>query len=205
MKKRERSDAFFEACEFHQAQQGKIYFLRDQEETAFHRSGLHRRRNDGTLRGKIRQAEGHRGISQFREPIRVNPSTQGNLSRNRYEQKGRRGRARGDQFNKDPKGAHPNLTECERASLAHVDPDVNLGAEEFYFPHRGECPTIDKYKQAQPGSGYPIKLPLGLKKLRSQDDPKIIRAYADILGSLMQPTDRPSVDPISTCMSSPHP
>ena len=26
-------------CEFHQAQQGKRYFLRDQEETAFHRSG----------------------------------------------------------------------------------------------------------------------------------------------------------------------
>ena len=31
-------------------------------------------------------------------------------------------------------------------------------------------------------------------KLRSQDGPKIIRAYADFLGSLMQPTDRPSVD-----------
>ena len=90
--------------------------------------------------------------------------------------------------------AHPNLTECERASLAHVDPDVNLGEEEFYFPHRGECPTIDEYNQAQPGSGYPIKLPLGLKKLRSHDDPRIIRAYADILGSLMQPTDRPPVD-----------
>ena len=54
------------------------------------------------------------------------------------------------QFNKDPKGAHPKLTECERASLAHVDPDVHLGEEEFYFPHRGECPTIDEYKQAQP-------------------------------------------------------
>ena len=99
-----------------------------------------------------------------------------------------------NQFNKDPRRAHPNLTECERASLAHVDPDVNLGEEEFYFPHRGECPTVDEYKQAQPGSGYPIKLPLGLKKLRSHDDPKIIRAYADILGSLMQPTDRPPVD-----------
>ena len=96
-----------------------------------------------------------------------------------------------NQFNKDPRRAHPNLTECDRASFAHVDPDVNLGEEEFYFPHRGECPTIDKYKQAQPGSGYPIKLPLGLKKLRPHDDPKIIRAYADILGSLTQPTDRP--------------
>ena len=30
-----------------------------------------------------------------------------------------------NQFNKDPRRAHPNLTECERASLAHVDPDVN--------------------------------------------------------------------------------
>ena len=99
-----------------------------------------------------------------------------------------------NQFTKDPRRAHPNLTECERASLAHVDPDVNLGEEVFYFPHRGECPTVDEYKQAQPGSGYPIKLPLGLKKLRSHDDPKNIRAYADILGSLMQPTDRPPVD-----------
>ena len=70
------------------------------------------------------------------------------------------------------------IMECERASLAHVDPDVNLGEEEFFFPHRGECPTIDEYKQAQPGSGYPVKLPLGLKKLRSHDGPEIIRAYA---------------------------
>ena len=93
-----------------------------------------------------------------------------------------------NKFNKDPRRAHPK---CERASLAHVDPDVNLEKEERYFPHRGECPTIGEYKQAQPGSGYPIKLPLGLKKLRSHDDPEIIRAYADILGSLMQPTDRP--------------
>ena len=47
-------------------------------------------------------------------------------------------------------------------------------------------------------SGYPIKLPLGLKKLRSQDDPEIIRAFADILGSLMQPTNRPPVDHLKT-------
>ena len=59
------------------------------------------------------------------------------------------------------------------------------------FPHQGECPTIDEYKQAHPGSGYPIKLPLGLKKLRSQDDPKIIRAYAD---PGIADADRPSVD-----------
>ena len=39
-----------------------------------------------------------------------------------------------NQFNKDPRRAHPNLTECERASLAQVGPNVNLGEEEFYFP-----------------------------------------------------------------------
>ena len=78
-----------------------------------------------------------------------------------------------DQYNKDPRRAHPTLTECERASLAHVDPDVNLGEEEFYFHHQGECPTMDEYRQAQPESGYPIKLPLGLKRLRSNDDPEL--------------------------------
>ena len=45
-----------------------------------------------------------------------------------------------EKYNKDPKRAHPQLT-SERASLAHVDPDVILGEEEFYFRHRGECPT----------------------------------------------------------------
>ena len=100
-----------------------------------------------------------------------------------------------EKYNKDPKGADPKLTECERASLAHVDPDVNLEAEEFYFHNRGECPTMDEYRKAQPVSGYPIKLPLGLKKLKSYDN---IRAFADILGSLMQPTDRSPVDHLKT-------
>ena len=82
--------------------------------------------------------------------------------------------------------------------MAHVDPDVILGEEEFYFRHRRECPTMDEYRRAQPASGYPIKLPLGLKKLKSHDGEEIIRAYADILGSLMQPTDRPPVDHLKT-------
>ena len=34
-------ECLLQLCEFHQAQQGKRYFLRDQEETAFHRSGFH--------------------------------------------------------------------------------------------------------------------------------------------------------------------
>ena len=61
-----------------------------------------------------------------------------------------------EKYNKDPRTAHPKLTECERGSLAHVDPDVNLEEEEFYFRHRGECPTMDEYRKAQPVSGYPI-------------------------------------------------
>ena len=53
-----------------------------------------------------------------------------------------------EKYNKDPRTAHPKLTECERASLAHVDPDVNLEEEEFYFRHRGECPAMDEYRKA---------------------------------------------------------
>ena len=57
---------------------------------------------------------------------------------------------------------------------------------------------MDEYRKAQPVSGYPIKLPLVLKKLRSRDNPEVIRAFADILGSLMQPTDRSPVDHLKT-------
>ena len=60
-----------------------------------------------------------------------------------------------EKYNKDPKRAHPKLTECERASLAHVDPNVNLDEEEFYFHHRGEWPTMEEFRKV---SGYPIKL-----------------------------------------------
>ena len=57
---------------------------------------------------------------------------------------------------------------------------------------------MGEYRNAQPTSGYPIKLPLGLKKLRSHDDPETIRAFADTLGLLTQPTDRPPVDHLKT-------
>ena len=78
--------------------------------------------------------------------------------------------------------------------MAHVDPDVNLEEEEFYFHHRGELPSMEEFRKAQPASGYPIKLPLGLKKPRTYDKPAVIQAFADILRSLMQPTDRSPVD-----------
>ena len=53
---------------------------------------------------------------------------------------------------------------------------------------------MEEFRKAQPVSGYPIKLPIGLKKLRAYDNPDVIQAFADILGSLMQPTDRSPVD-----------
>ena len=87
-----------------------------------------------------------------------------------------------EKYNRDPKRAHPKLTECERASLAHVDPNVNLDEEEFYFHHRREWPSMEEFRKAQPVSGYPIKLPIGLKKLRAYDKPEVIQAFADILG-----------------------
>ena len=77
-----------------------------------------------------------------------------------------------EKYNRDPKRAHPKLTECERASLAHVDPDVNLEEEEFYFHHQ-EWPSMEEFRKAQPVSGYPIKLPIGLKKPRTYDKPEV--------------------------------
>ena len=53
---------------------------------------------------------------------------------------------------------------------------------------------MEEFRKAQPVSGYPIKLPIGLKKLKTYDKPEVIQAFADILGSLMQPTDRSPVD-----------
>ena len=58
-----------------------------------------------------------------------------------------------EKHDRDPQRAHPELTECERASLAHVDPDVNLEEEEFYFHHRGERPSMEEFRKAQPASG----------------------------------------------------
>ena len=99
-----------------------------------------------------------------------------------------------EKYNRDPKRAHPELTECKRASLAHVAPGVDLKEEEFYFHHQGEWPSMEEFRKAQPVSEYPIKLPIGLKKLKTYCKPDVIQAFADILGSLMQPTDRSPVD-----------
>ena len=63
-----------------------------------------------------------------------------------------------------------------------------------YFHHRGEWPSMEEFRKAQPVSGYPIKLPIGLKKFKTYDKPEVIQAFAGILGSLMQPTDRSPVD-----------
>ena len=57
----------------------------------------------------------------------------------------------------DPKKTHPDLTDCELRSLAHVNPDENLDEDEFYFEHAGEHPTMEEFRAAQNPSGYPLR------------------------------------------------
>ena len=54
-----------------------------------------------------------------------------------------------NKYNKDPRRAHPKLTECERASLAHVDPDVNLGEEETSLIEENVPPWTSTSKRNQ--------------------------------------------------------
>ena len=79
-----------------------------------------------------------------------------------------------NKYNKDPRRAHPNLTECERASLAHVDPDVNLGEEEFYFPHRDKEIVVLHIEQTDEFRGMIPKS--SNKSLHEYDDRHITRA-----------------------------
>ena len=66
----------------------------------------------------------------------------------------------------DPQNVHKDLNQCEINSLKHVDPDAHVAEEVFYFRQRSNKPSMEEYRAAQPASGYPIRLPLGLK---SQD------------------------------------
>ena len=97
-------------------------------------------------------------------------------------------------YNANPRNVHPELNETELRSLAHVNPDTNFDEEEFHFHHQHKKPTREEFRAAQDKSGYPIRLPIGLKKLMHDDDPDLIKSFTDILGSLMQPSDRPYVD-----------
>ena len=94
----------------------------------------------------------------------------------------------------NPKSLPSDLTECEKRSLWHVDPSKTFKEEEFYFYHKGKKPTMQEFRDAQHPTGYPIKIPIGLKKLTGNDDPSVIKAFTDILGSLTQASDRGDVD-----------
>ena len=54
--------------------------------------------------------------------------------------------------------------------------------------------SMEEFRAAQHPSGYPLRLPIGLKKLRNYNDPKLIKSFTTILGSLMQGTDGQVVD-----------
>ena len=99
-----------------------------------------------------------------------------------------------ERYRMDPKKTHKDLTECELRSLAHVNPDENLDEDEFYFEHASEHPTMEEFRAAQNPSGYPLRLPIGLKKLKNYHDPELIKSFTTILGSLMQGTDGQVVD-----------
>ena len=101
-------------------------------------------------------------------------------------------------YNANSRNVYPDLNETELRSLAHVNPDANFDEEEFYFRHQHGFSTREEYKAAQEKSRYPIRLLIGLKKLRRDDDTDLIKSFTDILGSLTQPTDRPSVDHLAS-------
>ena len=62
----------------------------------------------------------------------------------------------------------------ELRSLAHVTPDENIEDDEFYFEHASEHPTMEGFRAAQNPSGYPLRLPIGLKKLKNHHNPELI-------------------------------
>ena len=90
----------------------------------------------------------------------------------------------------DPQNVHKDLNQCEIDSLKLVDPDAHVDEEVLYSRHRSNKPSMAEYRDAQPASGYPTRLPLGLKSLRTQDDPEVIKTYTDIL----QATEGPVMD-----------
>ena len=73
-----------------------------------------------------------------------------------------------ERCNKDPRNVHPDLTDCELRSLARVNPDENIEDEEFYFAHASEHPTMEEFRAAQDPSGYPLRLPIGLRQMNHQ-------------------------------------
>ena len=99
-----------------------------------------------------------------------------------------------ERYHMDPKKAHKDLTDCELRFLAHVNPDENIEGDEFYFEHASDHPTMEEFRAAQNPSGYLLRLPIGLKKLKNRHDPELIKSFTNILGSLMQGTDGQVVD-----------
>ena len=94
----------------------------------------------------------------------------------------------------DPASLRTDLSACEIDSLAHIDPEFTYSEEDFYYHETGSHPTIEEFNKNQPESGYLIRLPIGIKSIRAHSDPKVIKAYTDILGALMQSTNRPVIE-----------
>ena len=97
-------------------------------------------------------------------------------------------------FKKNPDGLKDKLSEGKLRSLRHVDPKANFPELEFYYESSDTNPTIEEFRAAQSKSGYPIMLPLGIKKLQYDTSKEVIKKYTDILGSIFTRTDGPEID-----------
>ena len=75
-----------------------------------------------------------------------------------------------------------------------MNPDENIEDDEFYFEHASAHPTTEEFRAAQNPLGYPLRLPIGLKRFKKNRDPELIKSFTNILGSLMQGTDGRVVD-----------
>ena len=97
-------------------------------------------------------------------------------------------------FKKNPDSLKEKLSEGEMRSLRHVDPKANFPELEFFYESSDTHPTLEEFRRAQSKSGYPIMLPLGIKKLRYDTPDKVIKKYTDILVSIFTRTDGPEID-----------
>ena len=75
-----------------------------------------------------------------------------------------------ERYTEDPRKVRPDLIDCKLRSWAHVNPDENIEDEEFYFEHASAHPTMEEFRAAQDPSGYPLRLPIVLKKLKNHDE-----------------------------------
>ena len=96
------------------------------------------------------------------------------------------------EYESDPTRLRDEFSEAQIRSLRHVDPEANFPEVEHYYESRNpKAPTLEEFHQEQHSSGYPIRLPVSIKSLRTSDSVETIKAHTDILRSLTQSHQKP--------------